>query len=335
MLAAAPAVAQEVTYALPRTSITVEVVTRQQSFSAGKYAAYAKDLLGLDVLQKDTVITEITTLKIRPRVEADQSRRFTLILKDNQLPAYLELTKQGLISGKEGGFNDNGGLHFDKNAGAKTEDVRLLPHSKPASGPERKPVYEEQVVTRTDSLGNEYSEIALVEVEPVDSLRIEAEKVAGTILDLREYRYKILTGDTDANYAGEALGAAIAELSRQESKLLPLFEGTVSTSTARAQFEVIPDKAGTYPAFALDPCRGPVRPTRSGGCIFDLTVEPEPVGEGQPATVFPSKKHPSQHITYRIPAICLVTLTGPDGEVLSLRLPVYQLGLEATYPVYD
>ena len=79
----------------------------------------------------------------------------------------------------------------------------------------------------------------------------------------------------------------------------------------------------------------PDYPVNSAQITFDLTVEPEPVGDSQPATVIPSKKHPSQHITYRIPAICRVTLDGPYGEVLSLRLPVYQLGLESTYPVYD
>ncbi|MBO4469364.1 MAG: DUF4831 family protein [Bacteroidales bacterium] len=323
--------AQEVSYSLPKTTITVEVGYAQDIIHAGKYAKYAKDLLGLEVQEKDTVITSITQLKIAPRVEADQSRRYSLNLTGNTRPALLALTEQGLVAGSEKEFNDNGGSRHAKNSLGRQINYRKP--EKPAAG--KKPVrtfYEERIITVKDSLGNDVPDTILVEIEPVDSLLIEAQDAAKRIKQYREQRYKILIGDTDASYSGEAMGAAIAELSRLEGELLPLFEGKIEQNKGRAYFDVIPDSDGLFPVFAIDPVRGPVKATNSIQNVFNLMVKAEPVEDPSPIQ---SKKQPSQKIIYRIPAICELTLLDGPDEIMSLRAPVYQLGLETTYPLYD
>ena len=74
---AASATAQEVTYALPSTTLSIRVETRQESFFAGPYAAYAKKLLNIDVRMEDEVSTRIEAIRILPTVEADPSVRYT------------------------------------------------------------------------------------------------------------------------------------------------------------------------------------------------------------------------------------------------------------------
>ncbi|MBO4465477.1 MAG: DUF4831 family protein [Bacteroidales bacterium] len=321
--------AQEVTYALPKTTITVEVAYSQDIIHAGKYAKYAKELLGLEVVQKDTVVTEITQFKIQPRVEADQSKRYSVNLNANTRPALLALTEQGLVSGDDTEFKDKRQHH----AQGRQFGYRK-PDAKPKTEPKVKQTfYEEQIVTSVDSLGNEISDTILVEIIPVDSLFLEAHDAAEDIAELREQRYKILTGDTDASYAGEALGAALAELSRLESELLALFQPTSETVKGKAFFDIIPDREGSIDVFALDSARGPVKAAKASSDIFSLVITAEPVAEAPAAA--PTKKQPTQKLVYRIPAICTVTLTDGVDEITSLRMPIYQLGLEATYPLYD
>ncbi len=321
-LAALQVRAQEVSYALPRTIITVEAAYTQDIIHAGKYAKYAKDLLGIEVAQSDTVVTEITQFKLHPRVEADQSRRYSVNLTSNTRPTLLTLTEQGLVSGSDAELKHNG-----RQAGYRK------PEPKPKAEPKvKKTYYEEQIVPGVDSLGNEISDTILVEIIPVDSLFLEAQDAAEGIVELREQRYKILTGDTDASYSGEALGAALAELSRMENELLALFQPAVQTVKGRAFFDIVPDKEGAVDVFTLDPDRGLVKPTGTGE-TFELVIVAEPVAEAPAAA--PTKKQPSQKLFYRIPALCTVTLTDGSNDILSARIPIYQLGLEATYPLYD
>ena len=83
MMAAAAAVAtlaqaQEVTYSLPVTTVTVEVDAVREVFFAGPYAPFAKKYLGMDVPQEDAVRVYVKEVKVAPRVEADQSVRYSV-----------------------------------------------------------------------------------------------------------------------------------------------------------------------------------------------------------------------------------------------------------------
>lgn len=332
MLAAFSASAQEVSYALPKTTLTVEVGYSQDIVHAGKYAKYAKDLLNLEVAQADTVITTINQFKIRPRVEADQTKRYSVNLSGNTRPTLLSLTEQGLISASEGEIKENGGSRHSASPLGRQVNYRKHENFQPAPMV-KKTYYEERFIPIVDTLGNTVIDTVLVEVEPIDSLLLEAQLAAGKIKQYRDQRYKILTGDTDASYAGEALGTAITELTRLENELLPLFEGTTETAKGRAYFDVTPDREGSLAVFALDPTRGPVKATKPGANVFELTIKAEPMTKtlsGQQ-----SKKQPAQKIVYLIPAICDITLTDGTDEIMSLRAPVYQLGLETSYPLYD
>lgn len=332
ILASISASAQEISYALPKTTLTVEVGYAQDIVHAGKYAKYAKDLLNLEVAQSDTIITTINQFKIRPRVEADQTKRYSVNLSGNARPTLLSLTEQGLIAASEGEIKDNGGSRHSGSMLGRQVNYRK-PEKLQSAPAVKKTYYEERYIPIVDTLGNTIIDTVLVEVEPIDSLLLEAQEAAGKIKQYRDQRYKILTGDTDASYAGEALGTALAELTKLENELLPLFEGTTETVKARAYFDITPDREGTLAAFALDPARGPVKATKPGANVFELTIKAEPMTQAIPAQ--PSKKQPAQKIVYLIPAICEITLTDGTEEIMSLRAPIYQLGLESSYPLND
>ena len=88
--------AQEIPYALPATSVTVKVEVRQESFFAGPYAPFAKKYLGMDVPQEDAVRVYVKEVKVAPRVEADQSVRYSVDPRTAE--PFLALSAQGLVA---------------------------------------------------------------------------------------------------------------------------------------------------------------------------------------------------------------------------------------------
>jgi len=53
-----------------------------------------------------------------------------------------------------------------------------------------------------------------------------------------------------------------------------------------------------------------------------------------PAPAVDSKNKPAQVIHYRIPAVCGVRLSDGINTLLQTRVPIYQLGIVAAYPIY-
>ena len=84
-------------YALPMTSVKLEIEASQENFYAGPYAKYAQKYLGIDARQKDAVTFTVTSARMTPSVEADMSARYT-VNPGAAMPAFLTLTSQGLVS---------------------------------------------------------------------------------------------------------------------------------------------------------------------------------------------------------------------------------------------
>jgi len=81
-----------------------------------------------------------------------------------------------------------------------------------------------------------------------------------------------------------------------------------------------------YQAFRLSDRDGLV--AEGAGTVYNLEFEPTEVTD--PA---PSKDAPRNVVHYRIPAVCIVTLTSGGKTLFESRIPVYQLGLESFYPL--
>ena len=130
------------------------------------------------------------------------------------------------------------------------------------------------------------------------------------------------------------------------------FTGTYSSTSENYTFEIVPSAEGAavYEAFCLLPGEGIVPAGSVDGIPYYLEVDAEPVAviepEPEPEPVEeekPKKKKknepepvlPTQYITYRIPAMCQVRLSDGEKTLAELRLPVYQLGIEEQYPIYN
>ena len=311
--------AQEVYYALPRTTFTLEVQARQESFFAGPYAAFAHRLLNMDVRDDDEVRTEIVSARLIPQVEADPTVWYTT---DPENASLLALSAQGLVSFADRAEGERAAWRFPTQALANFNGARVTDTDKPTT------IIEFQdVQTDTGMVNIPVEHKILVE----KTLEDKASDAAEMILHLRKERMNIVTGNTDANFYGNSMEIALKELDRMEKEYMALFEGFTVVKSFSASFEIIPSagsRSQQILAFRLLEDRFATEGTR--GVPYYLNIEPEASrNEEEQAGQRRSRTNP---LHYRTPVVCKVTLTKDNQTLLSTRVPVYQLGAEGQYP---
>jgi len=318
LLLAVPALAQAqtVTYSLPQTTVTVEVDAVQESFFAGPYAPYAKRFLGIDVREQDASRTYVKEVRLVTRTEADPKARFSVDAKGAE-DRFLALSAQGLVS-------------FQDKLEAGDLVWRFNPRPEADFGTKG---MTNQTKTETRIVWQEVeTDTAFVRVPVEESYQVQktpemkAQEAADMVLKARRERFNISTGNTDATFSGEALGAALAELDRVEQEYLTLFTGYTVSREQSGSFDVIPsaeDRVYRYTAFRLSNKDGLV--PEGAGTVYYLEFEPDQVTD-------PGSSRDSRNaVHYRIPAVCNVKLTSGGKTLFQSRIPVYQLGAESLY----
>lgn len=307
-----------VSYALPQTTITLEVEAVRENFYAGPYAKFAQKYLGVDARQEDQKTCSLTAVKMTPVIEADQSNRF-FITPDKNSMSFLSLTSQGLIAVNDGSFGNGSQWRFASQAGADFSDKGVSSN-----------LTSEATTLFRGVDGNRVGVQQNMVVQK--SLEQRAKEAAEMIFDLRKKRVQIVTGDTDATYSGEAMGAALAEIAALEKEYMSMFIGYSDFQTQKLKCDVVPEKnrkSQTYVAFRISDADGIVSADNMSGKPYLIELTPQPVS---PATGRGTAAKGAVAM-YRIPAICNVKLTDGVNPILQDRIAVYQLGVESYFPI--
>ncbi len=282
-----------VSYSVPQTVIKVRYTVRQTIFHAGPFAAYAEEYLGIDARMYDSTVESLESVKLSSSIEACQDKRYNVFIAENDLPPQLVSTPQGLISSCR---SVGGPAPVSWEAGDKSSTSRL-----------------------------DYAAAAQGVFSSADMTN--AETLAARIKDYREQRYKILTGDTDATYSGEAMKATIDELLRMERECLLLFTGYEQVTSQSFELEFVPEAAQNqkFEFARID-----------GRAVYiEIKADPVVMPEHQDR-IIKDKDVQIQYITALVPANCTVSVCESSGyEIVSTRMPVYQAGAEINYPYYS
>lgn len=331
LLLAAPAFAQSgyqgsdpvgtVSYALPQTVLDIEVEAVRSTFHAGPYARYSQKYLGVEAQENDSETCRVTSVKIVPKTEADQSRRFLVSVGKTGVPAFLSLTAQGLVC--TGSSSGEGEWSFVSESKADFTEKGLTSNLTSESATLYRNVKEE----------DSYNKIAFQQQMVVaKSLETRAKEAADMIFNLRQKRIDIVTGNTDATYSGEAMGAALKEIDRLEKDYLTMFTGYSDDQPQKSTFTVIPEKdnkSQMYVAFRVSDEDGLVSADNMSGVPYIIELVPENVSNASGSASGSSRNN----AVYRIPAVCTVKLSDGVKTLLQTRLPIYQLGTESTFPI--
>ena len=311
------------TYSLPSTVIMLEVEAVQENFYAGPYAKYAEKYLGIKARQKDESSIHLTEVRMTPMVEADQSRRYSLNIAKGQVEAsFLKLSEEGLVSFADAKYGDAPQWRFPKAGQGDFSDKGVSSNLTSESAT----LYHNGGKVKQNMLVGKTSEQ-------------KAEETAEMILRLREQRLQIVTGDTDATYSGEAMGAAIAEITRLEQEYMMLFTGYSESQIQKMRFEVVPSaeqEGQMYIAFRLSDTDGLVPADKVTGKPVIMQIVPQEFHTPEAQILDEKgKKKPVAEVLayYRIPAVCTVRLMDGAELLLQSRMPIYQLGQESSLPV--
>ena len=215
LLPEARAQAGAVVYSLPRTTVCLTVEARREAFTAGPYAAFAQKYLGVAARTQSETRYTLQSITLNSFVEADPAVRYTISIPERASVSFLQLCTQGLVVMADNYTGKPAAWRFASQAGSERfegvdplgnlgrETTTLYKAVRSDEGYERVPVTQDNVVEKSPDR--------------------KAADAAATIFSLREKRQQIATGDTDATFSGEALQAAIDELTRLEERYLTLF----------------------------------------------------------------------------------------------------------------
>ncbi len=316
-----------VVYSLPQTSIRVSLKVSLRNFTAGPYASFSDKYLGVSAERSSKKSCVIEEVEITPMIEADQnlSVAFNIGNSKNASANFLSLCSQGLIVAPGYINGDNSQMRFpspvqpsfnEAVANLATQTTQLY-----------------KTVTNEDG---EVEKIAVPQTQTVaKSAEKKAEETAQLIFRLREKKIDILTGDTDANYSGEALGSAIDRISKLESEYTSLFTGKTTVAVQQASFEVVPrakNAKQNYVVCRISDTQGLLPADNMSGrpVYLEITVTEGKISPEISAEDIAASKG---KIAYRMPLV--VTARILDGQTVlgQTRIPVYQFGNVCYFPL--
>lgn len=332
-----------VVYSLPSTTLHLSVEAIREVYTPGPYAKYSKKYLGIDAPVEGAEKYQLTSINLTPYLEADMSRRFVANLTTISKYAsanFLEMSSQGLIvlSDQNKGNKDFWRFptladNFNRNAAGVTENFVSA---------------ETTLYKNVKNSQGGYDRVAVQQSQVVEkSTEKKAQEIANAIFNLRKKKLEIITGDTDATFSGEALGAAIEEMTRLENDYMSLFLGKTETAVQKMNFDVLPKADAArqiYVAFRLSDSQGLTLPNDVSGRPIVLELVPEEeisVGQTVQEPAAPAKKSsykkdssaPGLEIYYRVPTVCLIKILDGQELLMQTRVPVYQFGKTLSFPI--
>ncbi len=317
-------------YALPMTVFEIEVSLKRTIEKPGPYAAYSTDLIGIsDIIKAEREEWSVQSLRMRTLDEIDPAEYY--VIKSNTPIIFnsLILSQNGLIlSINSGSLTDHGKL---KNGG----DERFPDLSFNDLGAGQYSSIQRDTAYRVVKVDSVFLRVPYL-VEKKKQLTKEqlAELAARTLLELREGRHLILTGEANVFPQSDA---AINEINRLEKEYLSLFTGKTWSETVNMTIYFVPDPAeseGKATLFRLSEERGVTE--TSGNTGEPVTIALVPTGKTKPLYVSEGVQIAASAapngLIYRIPEVVEVTIQYGNHTLLRTRTIVHQLGQKVVIP---
>jgi len=312
-------------YALPRTVFSLRIEFERTIEIPGPYARYASELLGLD----DVIISEgegwsVKNVSVSSHQEADPSELYVIETNTLMKSNVLALKKEGLILdlNPESQVNPNG------TESGKEADINNF-RSFDLGSDEYYRVQTDTVYRRV-SVEEQFIRIPyIVEQKKKLSEAQLAERAARRLMELRDGKFLILTGEANVFPQSEA---AINEINRMEKELTELFAGKTFRDVRTFTYNISPDKAMTetpVTVFRFSEVTGTEDVTAETGTPVTLEFLPEKKTKDL-SVITRTRTAPGVPVTdklyYRIPDIVNIAVKMGEEQLYSSRKMIYQFG---------
>jgi hypothetical protein len=314
-----------VVYALPMTLFTIRVEMEHIIEIPGPYAKYAGDLLSLNkVILARNERWSVKGILVNSHEEADPSEYYVIETGSTFQSNALALKREGLILDLNPAQITQGTDHL------KGRELNINRFTSYDLGSDEYYQVQTDTAFRRVKVDSSFIRIPYtVEKKkqiPEDQL---AERAAKRIMDLRDGKVLILTGE--ANVFPQS-NAAIDEINKMEQDYTQLFTGKVYTEPVTFTFEFIPARempSGTLTLFKFSATQGIIKSSSGTGSPVVVEIIPEQKTKDITVIARQQAEQPAvrtDKLYYRIPEVVSLKITMGNETLYSSRKLVYQLG---------
>jgi hypothetical protein len=312
-------------YGLPLTVVDVEIEIERTIEKPGPYSRFAGDLLGLtDVIKVENESWSIKGITVNTHQEIDPGEFYVIEASSVFQTNVLELKKAGLI------LDLNPEIYEGRNYPDRRINQDIARLNVYDMGSDEYFQDRRDTLYRLVSVDTAFVRIPYL-VEKKQKLTTDqlAEKAAIRLMELRDGKHMILTGETNVFPQN---GAAINEMNRLEKEYTELFTGKTLKETRRFNYQVIPQKDMSGKQITLcmfSEKTGPVSATDKSGSPVIIEFIPELKTRNINEVSGKSKSSSSQKfdkLFYRIPDVVNVKISSEHEILNTSRRLIYQFG---------
>ena len=312
-------------YGLPLTVLDIIVEAERVIENPGPYARYAEDLLGLkDVIKSESESWAIRSVTIKSHEEPDPSEFYVVESSAIFQTNALSLKKTGLILDLNPEIfktveDDNSISVADLN-NLRISDLGADEYFQASRDTVYKLVNVDTAFIKIPYLVEKKQKLTVAEL---------AEKAAVRLMELRDGKHMILTGEATVFPQNEA---SINEMNRLEKEYTELFTGKIWNETRKFTYQVIPRKDPAGEKIIL--CRfsetsGPSLKADQAGTPLVLEFLPEV--KTKDLTIITRKESGSStpkydRLYYRVPDVVNLKITFGNEIFNTSRQLIYQFG---------
>ncbi|HUX96496.1 MAG TPA: DUF4831 family protein [Bacteroidales bacterium] len=312
-------------YGLPRTVFNFSVEMERTLEIPGPYSRYADDLLGItDAIVSESEYWTITGITVNTHEELDPSEYYVIksnfFLRSNAL----SLRREGLIldiNPRQFYVTEKqyvgDGIEYDQ---FRFEDL----------GSDEYYNLQRDTAYKRVSLDSSFIRIPYI-VEKKKRLSTDqlAEKAARRIMEIREGKHLILTGEANVFPQNDA---AINEMNRIEREYTELFTGKVIKEKRSISINLIPEpgmEKKPLLLFQFSELTGPLAGSAKGGVPVNVELLPE---KKTKALTIINKNQPGlannslDKIYYRVPDVVSIKILIGNEVLFNSRKLIYQFG---------
>jgi hypothetical protein len=312
-------------YSLPRTVFTVVVEMERTVEKPGPYARYAGDLLGLNsVIQSESESWSIKGIKVRTHEELDPSEFY--VIESNTLfqTNVLALKNEGLI------LDINPGVFYSSEDETMVKEQLISQFHSFDLGSDEYFQLQTDTAYKRVNVDSSFIRIPYI-VEKKKRLTVDqlAEKAARRLMEMREGKHLILTGEANVFPQSDA---ALNEMNRLEKEYTELFSGKTWKETSTFTYQIIPKKemvGKPVVVFQFSELTGPVNSNIKSG--IPVSVEFIPEQKTKDLTIIDRKPPAPEEsrydkLYYRIPDVVNMKISVGSEILFNSRRLIYQFG---------
>jgi hypothetical protein len=317
-------------YALPMTIFEIDITLQRTVDIPGPYAPYAADLIGInDVIRNESEEWSLLSVALKPLEEIDPSEYYviesntfiqanTLIMSGHGL--IMDIGKGNTIS-RDVSYND-GDSDF---AVLRFSDLGSTQYFSTQRDTAYRVINADTTFIRIPYLVERRRQLTTEQL---------AERAAKTLLELREGRHLILTGEATVFPQSEA---PINEINRLEKEYLSLFTGKTMNEMVNLKIYYTPASGQIQDEailFRLSPVTGVTDEDDTKG--HPVSISLTAAGKTRPLVLSSDLQSltsaPEGGLVYRIPEVVDITINEGTRTLLRTRTLIHQYGQKVILP---